>query len=418
MLDTARRKTEPVTRFVRGRLYRLKLRLRSIGADVVRIAKLLGAIAAVVVAIEVAATIAFAVAHRNDPAGDPRARSDAHGNAAWTARHYDDLHALAATARWDPDGARLGPFDSPTIHVDETGARRTWSAPAPVATSSTAAAASAARVLVLGGSEVFGAAARDDETVPSRLARALARRRDEVGAVVVENRGAIGRTERESVALLERELRDGRKPDLAVFCCGWEDLLAACANGRAGLPIDARRREVELGLSTSRGRLAWCWLGRTATESSTARALGSAREMLFGKRGAVVEADAAERLAADIIGEHARNVAHVRKLEAAYGFAALWYAQPTLYAKAARSGGEERVLGRDLDEVPCARPTDLRPIVDALAARRDREVRDLADLFAKDGEPRFVDVADLAEAGNVVVAERIAADVVALRAKK
>jgi hypothetical protein len=437
VLETALKKTEPVTRFFKGRLYRLKLRFWSIAADVRRVAKVVATVAAVLLAIEVAAAIAFAFAHRHDPTGDPRAQADAYGGAAWTERHYQDLRALSATARWGPELPRIGPFEGATIHVDDAGLRRTWrspsaapaasaataasAAPAPTGTASVAAAASSTRVVVLGGSAVFGAGARDDETIPSLLARAIARRREDGGATVVDNLGQVGRTERACVAALESELREGRRPDVAVLCVGWEDAVAACANGRAGLPIDASRRDAEYGVLASRGTLAWAWIRRTVGESSTVRALGLARDALAGKRELALDAPAAERLAADVVAEHGKDVAHVRRLEKAYGFVALWYVQPTLHDKTARSGYEETVLARELEAVPGAHGKDLQPLLAAMAVAREKaprdagdHIRDLRDAFAKDGEPRFVDVSDLADKGNTALAERIAADVLPL----
>src|SRR5262245_61706437 len=114
MFEPDRITTDPA-RIVRGRLYRLRLKLRSIGEDLSSIARFFAIGAAILLVVELGATIAFACARRNEPKGDPRARADVYAGAKWTERHFDDLAVALGNESWDPELPRRGAFDGATL---------------------------------------------------------------------------------------------------------------------------------------------------------------------------------------------------------------------------------------------------------------------------------------------------------------
>src|SRR5262249_14963034 len=89
------------------------------------------------------------------------------------------------------------------------------------------------QVLVLGGSTVWGYFVCNNGTVPSLLARALAR--DGIGGYQVTNFGQPGYVSTQEVVALLSELHEGRIPDLVIFLDGINDTFSAYQNGRAGL---------------------------------------------------------------------------------------------------------------------------------------------------------------------------------------
>src|SRR5262249_54822602 len=77
-------------------------------------------------------------------------------------------HVAASRVEWHSYVYwRRRPFEGRWIHVDANGIRRSWNAAEP-------AAERRKRVFFFGGSTMYGSGARDDYTIPSCVAKALA----------------------------------------------------------------------------------------------------------------------------------------------------------------------------------------------------------------------------------------------------
>ena len=100
---------------------------------------------------------------------DPRVVEAGYGGETWPVQHYREL--LLLQERWRPYVYfRQKPFSGETISIDQDGLRLTWEPPpAPVDRGS----ARAVKVLMLGGSSLWGFGARNDRTIPSLVARKL-----------------------------------------------------------------------------------------------------------------------------------------------------------------------------------------------------------------------------------------------------
>jgi len=108
------------------------------------------------------------------------------------------------------------------VHVDSAG-RRVTIQPSP-------SAAGSRRLLLLGGSAMWGYTARDSFTIPSQVARRLAG----AGAVEVVNLGQAAFTLTQEVTTLLLELRRGDVPDVVVFLDGNNEIATTFQSGSPG----------------------------------------------------------------------------------------------------------------------------------------------------------------------------------------
>ena len=102
---------------------------------------------------------------------------------------------------------------------------------------------------MLGGSSLWGFGARDNETIPSLLARDL----DQRGwRVDLKNLSEIGYVSTQELIALFRELQAGYRPDVVIFYDGVNDTTAALLlEGEAGLTTNEVNRRQEFNLLQS-----------------------------------------------------------------------------------------------------------------------------------------------------------------------
>ncbi len=105
---------------------------------------------------------------------------------------------------------------------------------------------------MLGGSSLWGFGARDDQTIPSLLARNL----DQRGwRVELKNLSEIGYVSTQELIALVRELQAGYRPDVVIFYDGVNDTTSALLEGEAGLTTNEVNRRQEFNLLQSPARL-------------------------------------------------------------------------------------------------------------------------------------------------------------------
>src|SRR5262249_55880433 len=156
--------------------------------------------------------------------------------------HQRELEMLSD--RWEPYVYfRERPLAGQTINISAEGLRATWTAPA--VTGPAGAQTRPFKLLLLGGSSLWGFGARDDHTIPSLLARAL---HDRGEAVEIRNLAEIGYVSTQELIALVRELQAGYRPDLVLFYDGVNDTTSALLEGEAGVSTNEvnRRREFNL----------------------------------------------------------------------------------------------------------------------------------------------------------------------------
>ncbi|WP_165253265.1 SGNH/GDSL hydrolase family protein [Paludisphaera soli] len=371
---------------------------------------LLGLSLILLIAVELGLRGAFALKDRVAPLTipDPRVVRDGYEGEAWPAVHYRELEALAD--RWEPFAYfRQRPFRGETITVDDRGRRAVWQAPTgrgggddprpPV------------RILLLGGSSLWGFGARDDQTIPSHLARLLHERGI---AAEVRNLSEIGYVSTQEVVALARELQAGYRPDLVLFYDGVNDAASALLEGSAGLTTNERNRAREFNLLQSPGRMSAAIVGRLLEGSALQRVAQALGRRLLGSPGAdgpVAPAADVDSLARGVLDVYEANLGLVDALAARYGFRTLFAWQPTVFDRAAPTEFERDQAARYAWLAPIfAKVGDEKSRRDALRSRPD--FVDLGGMFRDAAELVFIDYCHTTELADARVAGRLISSVV------
>jgi len=162
--------------------------------------------------------------------------------ASWAPELFDEMEAVDVV--WSPYCYwRSTPLDLRYFHVDANGLRRTWSGGAPRVSGVNPRRH---RVLMFGGSTMFGIDARDDYTIPSLFAKDL--QHADLDNVEVINYGQVGYVSTQEVISFLLALRDDPRPDLVVFYDGFNDAGAAYEQQQAGITVDEKHRALEFDL--------------------------------------------------------------------------------------------------------------------------------------------------------------------------
>jgi hypothetical protein len=314
------------------------------------------------------------------PAPGPRATADAFLGQPGAEAVLAEVYEGGLRTRFAPFvHYTLAPHEGPRIHIGADGRRRV---------PDTATSTSAPTVWLFGGSTMWGMGAGDAGTIPAHLARLLG------PEVRVESFGQVGYLSTQEVLTLLLELQAGRRPDLAVFYDGVNEVFPAAKLGQAGLPLDAPRRTLEFNLTRS----------DELPRLLRAALLGLAQRSVLLRRLLPVAAPGPAPMepalgAARVVESYTANVRAAQGLGAAYGFRTLFFWQPTVFSKRRRSPDEARWAEADAALAPLFGAARAR-----LAEAGPAEVVDLSDVFGDDPRPVFFDFCHVAEAGNAVIA--------------
>lgn len=285
--------------------------------------------------------------------------------------------------RWLPYSYwTVEPFDGAYINVDQSGRRHT-----PAYTEDPGAPS----IYFFGGSTMWGLGARDAYAIPAQVAQLLAER--DVPARV-QSYAQTGYVSWQDLLLFQAQLALDNAPDLAVFYQGFNDVYAAYLQGGAGLTLreNLRVNDVELGRLVRSGQPVLRPFDADISEydwrlvtSGTAAPRAIAERWLANRR--LIRAVAKEQ--------------EVRVLF-------VW--QPALFAKAARTDGEQQIF----DDIERQEPgfIDLyrevvRIVREGLAGDSTTDTVFLTDAFGEVSEGIFFDRVHITEIGNRRVAEAL-----------
>ncbi len=346
----------------------------------------------------------FAIKDRLTSASIPDRRviDAGYGGETWPVLHYRELESLAD--RWEPYVYfRQTPFSGRTVNIGREGLRVTWQPP-PAPPSS---GEKAFRILMLGGSSLWGFGARDDRTIPSRVARKLY---ESGHRVEVSNLAEIGYVSTQEVVALLRELQSGNRPDLVIFYDGVNDCTSALLEGEAGVTTNERNRRTEFNIRQSPARLGGAMIAELIRDSASYRFAQIIARRLLGAGGAVGGLPPEGRrkeLAAEVVRRYRANLAIVDRLSRGFGFEALHYWQPVVFDKPSPTPYERE----EADKLSWAR-SFLGEVYDEVRAsaelHAERRFHDLSRIFADSGELTFIDYCHTTESANDRIAGVIA----------
>jgi lysophospholipase L1-like esterase len=325
----------------------------------------------------------------------PQHRADA--PRVWSAGDVDVPFAWHSYVYW-----RFRPLSTEHVEIDERGLRRTWNADAE----------STQRVFVFGGSTAWGAGSRDEFTIPSLLAKDLAR--DPATRAEVTNFGQWAYVSTQELIALLLELQRGNVPDVVVFYDGINDAFSTYQNGRAGVPENEAWRRIDF---ESAGQALFY---RVARRSRIVQLVHRVRGATFD-HWAPPEPAALAGLAQETIEVYARNHQFAEALAARFGFDVLYYWQPVIWTKKELSVYERSIAEESTRELPSLdafyRKVWAQVGAEATLAENGR-FRDLSGAFDDVSDSVFWDWTHITEDGNERIAREMSRDVSALLAAR
>jgi lysophospholipase L1-like esterase len=332
---------------------------------------------------------------------DDRVRADTYPDSAWVKEYFTEFHA-SSDVFWRPYVYwRRNPYRGRYVNVDRDGLRVT-----PPAAQPASQAGPPLKVYMFGGSTLWGTGARDQFTIPARLARQL---QDRGIAAEVTNFGESGYVSTQEIVQLLVLLQSGRVPDLAIFYDGVNDTFSALQQRRAGIPQNEfnRAREFNLTQGTRYSALASGALSGSATLRVLSR-LQSRLGLRPARQRAQFDRDS---LAVATVELYRSNLRLVKALAEAYGFRALFFWQPTIFGKdtLTRYEAVERLKQRDVEGFFAKAYAAVPAIFGG-----EESFRDLSGIFAGETRPLYIDWSHLGESGNELVAARMVDDVARL----
>ncbi len=343
------------------------------------------------------------------PSPDPRVLVEGYGGDQWLSEHYREIERLEE--RWQPYAYyRPRPFHGSTIGVGPDGLRDTWQ---PAVNDDRRSKRAPVKILMLGGSSLWGFGARDDNTIPSLVARAL----DERGRwVELRNMAQIGYVSTQELMALVVELQAGYRPDIVVFYDGVNDTTSACLGREAGLTTNESNRRREFNLLQSPARLAAALTGKLIKDSGSYRfAQAVRRRFEGGAKAASVpsERDIVARLAPDVASRYAANIKIVETLSRGYGFRPLFFWQPIVFTKRALVPVEREEALRYAWAEPMFRAV-YGTIQTSIELKSEPAFHDLSGIFDGTKGLVFIDYCHTTESANAQIAAVMADRVIEL----
>ncbi len=369
---------------------------------------ILGITLIVLLFVEGGLRFAFAIRDRLSPSESPDRRmlAEGYGGATWPVDHYHEIESLEE--RWQPYVYfRPRPFQGKTIRIGPDGLRATWQ---PTAGWGDDVGKKPVKVLMMGGSSLWGFGARDEQTVPSLVARKL---HDRGLKVEIKNLAQLGYVSTQEMIGLVRELQQGYRPDVVIFYDGVNDTTSAVLSGEAGLTTNEINRRREFNLTQSPKRLAATLAGKLLTDSGASR-LGRAVRSRLGQPMASHDSlpsdDKMHRLAGDVVDRYVANIKIVQTLARGYGFRPSFFWQPTIFNKTERTVAERN----EAHKFEWAEPA-FRAVYETIEAsselRADPAFHDLSKIFCDEKALVFIDYCHTTETANARIAEQMAAAV-------
>ena len=345
------------------------------------------------------------------------APQDAYPAEPWAQQYFQSLNRVHM--RWYPYAYwKAVPLSSRYLNIDADGNRVTWRKPH----QDGARERPVMRLLMLGGSTLWGTGVRDDHTLASLLAKRFADSPDY--ELEITNLGQIGYVSTQELIMLYQLLRRGQRPDLVIFYDGVNEAFTGYQNGIGGLTQSEFFRAQEFSiLGSSWGRKK---LYREALHSALmSTGLADLIKFLAGKDNPNMlpheikplggldylappqDFEGTDAVEQDVVDIYLFNVQMERMLSERFKFRSLFYWQPTVFSKNQLAPFERRLLPGDPMRVEFYRGTYRR-----LAAQAaPNGIIDISGILNNRNALDFIDPYHLNEAANEIVAKRMAADI-------
>lgn len=357
---------------------------------------ILGVTLAMVIGLELIARVLLDLRNNSDNNQliDLGGRSEIYRDQPWATDYWREDNVTGAWfASWSPYVYwRRNPFHGKYINIDQNGIRYTWNrTPMP--------SSDQIKIVMFGGSTLWGMGARDEYTIPSLVSKKLSAK--DVDAWVT-NMGEHGYVSTQEVIALMLELRKGNVPDLVVFYDGVNDTASSFQQGVAGIPQNEFNRRAEFNQLNWRGGI----LERSSLYWYAKFLVQDVRVMIQPNQApATPSGRTSVELANATLDIYVANMQIVESLARTFGFQVIFYWQPDLTTKKIPSPSEKREV---LANEGTAFFQQVNQIMKQRAlSRTHNDFHDLSDAFDDRSETLFIDIVHISESGNERIADLI-----------
>jgi hypothetical protein len=290
---------------------------------------------------------------------------------------------------------RRAPFAGQTINVDAAGIRKTYYS---------SCDAGRYTIWIFGNSSLWGTGVPDWDTIPSLLAKKY---QDAGRKVCVKNFGEKGWVSTQELIQLTLALKQApQKPDLVIFYDGVTDSYLPYQSNVPDAHFNFAQTKNEFeSLGNNGANLEY--LKRT----NTYRTLMELRSMLVGGGAGIDRAhltgEELNSMAEITYSNYLKNIRLADLLAQGFGFRCAFFWQPTLLVgHKPLTADEIRLRKAELSDHPGGDAV-LQTTYNLFEHYQNEKFFDLANIFDKDADARFVDFSHTGPAGNQIVADKM-----------
>jgi len=346
---------------------------------------------------------------------------------------------MSSAVRWEPyvywrSAEHQGQF----FNVDRQGLRRTINPPALHSTTPRR------RIMMFGGSALWGDSVRDEFTLASILAKRL---HEEQYSVEVTNFGQLGYVSTQQVIALLSELRRGIVPNLVIYYGGTNDIGAAAHSAQPGESISEVNRVLEFNLLNDNSitrLLKNCALNSAVSRfvrmsndpfwtrqahddiakihqqriKSSSNITDQLRRAPEGERAQLAARLLRIEVARDALSIYGGNVQATEVLSDGFGFESLYFWPPTVFDKEHRTSDEQQIVENERDNQQLFDTVRQQwAILKQSGGKSIHPIQEtvlLADVFNSTtwtDQTAFFDAVHVTEAANAEIVERMLPEV-------
>ncbi|MEW5819740.1 MAG: SGNH/GDSL hydrolase family protein [Cyanobacteriota bacterium] len=327
-------------------------------------------------------------------------KKECYSNAEWL-EIYSNEHHASENFSWQPYVYwKRKPFKGSCININKNGLRQTWNKPLKKN-------AKPFKIFIFGGSTVWGTFARDENTLPSQIAKLLADKTNY--NVTVFNFGEDAYVSNQELLALILEIRKGNIPDIAIFYDGFNDIFTAIQNGKAGVPHNEIDRKLNLKIYNSTETQGKKLFSDLILNSGTNRLIQYLVNVIRNKENDRLLYQS-EELAQNVVDTYITNINIIEAIGKKHHFKTIFYWQPVIYNKIHPTEYEKYQLNinKFMENFNNMVYTNIKS---SKTLKNKPNFHNLCDLFNKNNNTIFLDQCHVTENGNLLIAKRIIKDI-------
>lgn len=260
------------------------------------------------------------------------------------------------------------------------------------------------KIFCMGGSTTLGTGARDENTIPSRLAKYIHEHFPNEN-IEITNFGCHGYSRSIENIQLQLELLKNNKPDIVIFYDGVNEIISAQENKKAGYPTNAanRQKEFKMGANyTKKLRLLF-------SSSKIKRFITYLQRRVFKTKS--MEVAQPEKLSYEVVEQYTKSLKITKALSAEYNFTVYNFLQPVIYINKPLSQHEE-IMAKENEHFKKLYHNSYELIQQKEELKQDSTYINISNIFKRHEETIYTDFCHISEKGNDIIAQKIFSHIV------